>query len=160
VALTLGQPVVAECDCEVDQVSQTLGTPTATLVPAPVEDGPTIEESPVSEPSPGVESPELTPSDVPIVSWQDAAAYEGQMVTVEGQVIDTYNSGNVVFLNFDEDFRTTFKVAIFPDAWPLFPEPPEDYYQHRRIQVTGQVKIYQNAPEVIVDRPDQIEIIE
>jgi micrococcal nuclease len=66
----------------------------------------------------------------------------------------------VVFLNFDQDFRTTFKVAIFADAWPLFPAPPEDHYRDKTVRVKGQIKMYQNAPEIIVDQPGQIEIVE
>ena len=95
-----------------------------------------------------------------IISWVDAAAYQGQTATVEGQVVDTYNSGKVVLLNFDKDFRTTFKVAIFADAWSLFPAPPEEYYRNKTVRVTGQIEMYQNAPEIVVDRPEQIEIVE
>ena len=102
----------------------------------------------------------MPPAEGTIISWEEAADYEGQTVTVAGHIVDTYNSGKVVFLNFDQDFTDTFKVVIFPDAWPLFPAPPEDYYRDKTIQVTGQVKMYQNAPEVIVERPDQIEIME
>jgi micrococcal nuclease len=94
------------------------------------------------------------------VDWQDAAAFVGQTITVEGRVVATYNSGKVVFLNFDEDYRHTFKVVIFPDAWPLFPQPPEDMYQGRLVRATGQVKMYQGAPEIIVETPDAIEILE
>jgi DNA/RNA endonuclease YhcR with UshA esterase domain len=95
-----------------------------------------------------------------VISWEEVAGYEGQTVTVAGHIVDTYNSGKVVFLNFDQDYATTFKVVIFPDAWSLFPAPPEEYYRDKVIQVTGQVKMYQNAPEIIVEQPDQIEIME
>ena len=44
--------------------------------------------------------------------------------------------------------------------WPLFPAAPEDYYKDKMVQVTGEIKMYQNAPEIIVDHPDQIEIME
>jgi hypothetical protein len=94
------------------------------------------------------------------ISWQDAAAYAGQTVTVAGQVVDTYQSDKVVFLNFAKEYAKTFKVVIFADVWPHFPAPPAEYYRAKTIRVTGQVKIYQNAPEIIVDRPDQIEIME
>jgi DNA/RNA endonuclease YhcR with UshA esterase domain len=96
----------------------------------------------------------------PAIAWQDASAYAGQTVTIAGQVVDTYKSDKVVFLNFAKEYATTFKVVIFADAWPLFPFPPADYYRAKTIRVTGQVKIYQNAPEIIVDRPDQIELME
>jgi micrococcal nuclease len=66
----------------------------------------------------------------------------------------------VVFLNFDQDFRNTFKVAIFPDSWSLFPEPPEIYYKDKAVRVTGQIKLYEGSPEIIVDHPDQIEVME
>jgi hypothetical protein len=128
-------------------VDQANSTPTATAL---------ATSEPVTETETAVPAPEAPP----VVSWEEAAAYAGQVATVEGQVVDTYNSGKVVLLNFDQDFRNTFKVAIFPDAWPLFPAPPEEHYQGATVRVTGQIKMYQNAPEIVVDRPEQIEIVE
>ncbi|HRV95860.1 MAG TPA: nuclease, partial [Anaerolineae bacterium] len=80
--------------------------------------------------------------------------------TVEGQIVNTYNSDKVIFLNFDQDYRNSFKVVIFPDAWSLFPDSPDIYFQDKMVRVTGSIKIYQNSPEIIVDQPDQIEILE
>ncbi|MCG3209240.1 MAG: hypothetical protein FOGNACKC_02861 [Anaerolineae bacterium] len=145
VALTLGQPIpVAACNCP----------------PAPT--------APPAEPTPGLPATTVTQADSPppveptsgALTWQNAADFNGQVVTIAGEVISTYNSGKVVFLNFDEAYQDTFKVVIFPDAWPLFPEPPEAYFHHKKIKVTGQVKLYQNAPEIVVDQPDQIVIVE
>ena len=76
-----------------------------------------------------------TPAEAGVISWEDAAQHYGQVVTIEGPVVDTYNSGNAVFLNFAEDYRTTFKVVIFPDDWDKFPEPPEKLYQGKTIRV-------------------------
>ena len=53
-------------------------------------------------------SPRATPSCRPAASawrcgpWQEVARYAGQTVTVEGDIVDTYDSGKVTFLNFDE----------------------------------------------------------
>jgi hypothetical protein len=154
VALTLGQPVMTSCNCQPPPAQ----SPTAVLAPTPVHT-PTVVGLLTPAAPAEVETPVPVAGEPVVVSWQEAAAYNGQVVIVEGQVIDTYNSGKVVFLNFAEDFRTTFKVAIFPEVWPLFPAPPEDYYRARTIRVTGQVKMYENAPEIIVDQPDQIEIV-
>jgi hypothetical protein len=152
VALTLGQPVVSSCDC---QSAQALQPPIVT------PDMPVIETPPAAAVAPAEPTEAVAiAAGEDIISWTDAAAYNGQTVTVEGQVVDTYNSGKVVLLNFDPDFRTTFKVAIFADAWPLFPAPPEEYYRNKTVRVTGQIKMYQNAPEIVVDRADQIEIVE
>ncbi|NJN96120.1 MAG: hypothetical protein HC875_19450 [Anaerolineales bacterium] len=153
-ALTLGQPVVSNCDC---QQAQALPPPTVTpTTPVAASEAPPTEAAATAEPV------EVDAAVAPgtIISWADAAAYEGQTVTVEGRVVDTYDSEKVVLLNFDQDYRTTFKVAIFADAWPLFPAPPHEYYRDKLVRVTGQIKMYQNAPEIIVEQPEQIEIVE
>lgn len=154
VALTLGQPIMTTCDCTQSVALHPAQTKTfsGTVTPAATEGYvlPTTETIEPTKPS----------TKLPIIPWEDAMAYVGQNVTVKGRVIETYNSEKVVFLNFDEDYRHAFKVVIFPDIWPLFPEPPEDYYKGKTIQVTGQIEIYQNAPEIIVDQLEQIEIVE
>jgi DNA/RNA endonuclease YhcR with UshA esterase domain len=170
VALTLGQPVVSNCDC---QAAQALQPPTVTpTVPMFAVETPPVAIEPTAVPVEAATVPieavattaptaaAAPPAGGTVISWAEAAAYEGQTVTVEGRVVDTYNSGKVALLNFDPDFRTTFKVAIFPDVWPLFPAPPEEYYRDKLVRVTGQIKMYQNAPEIVVERPDQIEIVE
>ena len=100
------------------------------------------------------------PTEVAVVPWQDAAQYYGQTVTVEGRVVETYNSGKVVFLNFHQDYRAYFKAVIFADDWDKFPAPPEELFMDKLVRVTGLVKQYQGAPEIIVEEPAQIEIVE
>jgi len=149
VALTLGQEEA--CDCGTPVVIQAVVTATplvsdeATLTSEPVE-----PIAAATEPTPAIE----------VVNWKDAAAFAGQTVIVEGRVVDTHNSGKVVFLNFDEDYRNTFTVVIFPEAWPLFSLPPEEMYRGQLVRVSGQVKMYQGAPEIIVETPDAIRILE
>jgi DNA/RNA endonuclease YhcR with UshA esterase domain len=145
VALTLGQHEACECGTPV--VAQVVVTATSSAREKLVE---------ASEPA----VPTASPPAIEVVNWQDAATFAGRTVTVEGRVVATYNSGKVVFLNFDEDYRHTFKVVIFPDAWPLFPQPPEEMYQDHLVQVTGRVKMYEGAPEIIIESPDAIYILE
>ena len=146
VALTLGQPVVSECNCQ--------NPPTAITQPAAATSIPT--DTPAAE----TFAPPAVESQGQMVSWQEAANFVGQTITVEGQIVNTYNSDKVIFLNFDQDYRNSFKVVIFPDAWSLFPDSPDIYFQDKMVRVTGSIKIYQNSPEIIVDQPDQIEIME
>jgi aspartyl/asparaginyl-tRNA synthetase len=80
--------------------------PCPTCVPCP---GGIPEASPVAA---ATATPSISPTPPAVVSWQDAAQYYGQTVTVEGMVVGTYNSGKVVFLNFDEDYKSTFTVVI------------------------------------------------
>jgi len=63
-------------------------------------------------------------------------------------------------LNFHEDYRVTFKAVIFPDDWDKFPQPLEDLFLDKLVRVTGLVKEYEGAPEIIIEEPTQIKIIE
>jgi len=129
-------------------------TPCAPCPPCPDS---TPEASPVAA---ATVTPPTSPTAPAVVSWQDAARYYGQIIIVEGTVVGTYNSGKVVFLNFDEDYKSTFTVVIFPDDWPKFPEPPEELFLDKKVRVKGLVKEYQGAPEIIVEEPEQIEVVE
>lgn len=153
VALTLGQPVVTDCNCQQPPQAEATATALPTIEPAAV-----ITSTP--EPATASLPAATTASQPDVISWQEAAGYEGRSVTVEGKVVDTYNSGKVIFLNFDQAYRDSFKVVIFPDAWALFPAAPDDYYRGKSVQVTGQVKMYEGSPEIIVDHPDRIVIVE
>jgi micrococcal nuclease len=95
-----------------------------------------------------------------LVSWLDAGSFVGRLVTVEGTVVATYNSGKVCHLNFHQDYRKHFSVAIFRQDFNKFPPHPEDHYKKRRVRVTGIVKEYKGAPEIIATDPGQIEIVE
>jgi DNA/RNA endonuclease YhcR with UshA esterase domain len=161
IALTLGQEEACDCGTPVMVEVVVTATPAVTDEAAPTSE-PVEATADATEPPPATELPPTTesPPATVLVNWQDAAAFVGQIVTVEGQVVDTYNSGKVVFLNFDEDYRRTFTVVIFPDAWPLFPQPPEELYRGQWVRVTGRVKMYEGAPEIIVETPDVIEILE
>jgi len=148
-ALTLGHEELCECGPPVDtQAAFTVTPPAGEEITT--TSALTVPTASATKPSPDIE----------VINWQDAAAYDGEIVSIEGRVVATYNSGKVVFLNFDEDYRNTFKVVIFPEAWSLFPQPPEDMYQDQLVRVMGQVKMYQGAPEIIVETPDAIRILE
>ena len=94
------------------------------------------------------------------ISWEEAADYYGQVVWVRGMVIAANNTGKVCFLNFHRNWKRYFTVVIFSSAFSRFPEPPEKLYLNREIRVYGLVREYQGKPEIIVENPDQIEIIQ
>ncbi|MFZ2489292.1 MAG: phospholipase D-like domain-containing protein [Anaerolineae bacterium] len=93
-----------------------------------------------------------------ILRWDQTAGYIGQTVTVEGEVVDTYDSGKVTFLNFDEE--RTFTVVIFASDYAAFPQPPQDLYWRKKVRVTGQLKLYDQRPEIIIESPDAIVVLE
>ena len=69
--------------------------------------------------------PTATVPSAGIVPWQDAGQYIGQRVTVEGDVVRSYNSGKVSFLNFAEDYKGTFSVVVFASDYAKWPQTPD-----------------------------------
>lgn len=115
---------------------------------------PVAEETPAATPAAA-----QVPAAPAVIAWQDAAAYEGRRVTVEGTVVDTYKSNKVIFLNFSPN-RDDFKAVIFASAWERWPQSPDEVYYGKQVRVTGQVKLYNDAPEIIVDGPEQVEVVD
>jgi len=93
------------------------------------------------------------------ISWEEAANYYGQTVWVRGKVVAANNTGKVCFLNFHRNWKRYFTVVIFASSFFHFPEPPEKLYLNKEIRIYGRLKEYQGKPEIIVESPDQIEII-
>lgn len=106
----------------------------------------------VSSPKPG--------GNIPEISWDQAGDYLGHKVWVRGRVVATNNTGKVCFLNFHRNWRRYFTVVIFASAFDRFPQPPEKLYAGKEIRVFGEIKEYQGKPEIVVETPEQIEIID
>jgi len=94
------------------------------------------------------------------ISWQDAGKHYGEYCTVEGTIVATHNSGKACFLNFHPNWRKYFTAVIFANRFSVFPAKPEEYYRGKKVRVTGYVKEYQGKPEIILESPQQIEIVD
>lgn len=95
------------------------------------------------------------------INAQKANLYINQIQTVTGTVLNTYKSKNCVFLNFGRDYKTDFTVVIFNNTLKYFKNKginPETFYRGKTIRVTGRIKEY-NGPEIVVNLPDEIEIL-
>ncbi len=95
---------------------------------------------------------------IPVIDWSDAHKYYNQCVIVEGTIVNTYNSGNVCFLNFDTDYQY-FTAVIFASDFPGFSFIPEVFYPGKKVYIIGIIKEYNGSPEIIVKSPDQIKIL-
>ena len=96
--------------------------------------------------------------DIPVITWSDAHKYYNQYVIVEGTIVNTHNSGNVCFLNFDTDYQY-FTAVIFTSDFVGFPFIPEVFYLGKKVYIIGLIKEYNGSPEIIVKTPDQIKIL-
>lgn len=95
----------------------------------------------------------------------EAAAHEGERATVCGRVASTRYAdranGQPTFLNLDRPYpNQVFTALVWDEDRPRFKEPPERHFRNHRICVTGRIKIYRGTPEIVVRRPEQIEIVE
>ncbi|MCX8070102.1 MAG: hypothetical protein N2738_06325 [Thermodesulfovibrionales bacterium] len=96
---------------------------------------------------------------------QTIMLHEGKLVTVTGKVVGTHiaKSGKVRFLNFGEDYRTSFTVVIFTGDLDKFTSTigePTEYYKNKTVKVTGKVSIYRDKPQIITNSPSQIRVVE
>lgn len=105
------------------------------------------------------DEPEDTKKDYKIISWKKAGEFVRKEVIVKGKIINTYDSGKAIFLNFHKDYRHTFTAVIFKSDEYKFNFEPEKYYLNKKVKIRGKIKVYKGAPEIIVEEPDQIEII-
>lgn len=108
----------------------------------------------------GIFQPRLTLNweNTPVIDWRDAHQHYEEYVIVEGTITDTYNAGDIWFLNFhpEEQYLT---IVIFACDFSHFPDRPV-FYSGKRIQVIGIIKEHESSPEIIVKTPGQIRIIE
>src|SRR5713226_602790 len=95
------------------------------------------------------------------LSASEAKDHIGETATVCGNVVSTHyarrSKGSPTFLNLDEPYpKQTFTILIWGSDRPSFGDP-EAKYSSKRVCVTGTIKDYQGVPEIVAERPGQIE---
>lgn len=105
------------------------------------------------------EEDEAAPPLARTIPWQEAEDHVGEHVTVQGEIVRTYDTGKVTFLNFDDDYRNTLTLVLFPGIYDAFSRPPASYFEGKTVRVTGEVKLYEGAPEIIIEDPAQIQVV-
>jgi DNA/RNA endonuclease YhcR with UshA esterase domain len=105
--------------------------------------------------------------DVTPISPAEAAKNIDKKCTVEMEVKSTGKVGNRrVFLNSEANYRDgkNFTVMLGRDALAKFKkakvEDAAAHFKGKTIRVTGTVKLYNNRPEIAVDDPSQITVVE
>ncbi|RKY35710.1 MAG: nuclease [Candidatus Duberdicusella sinuisediminis] len=97
-----------------------------------------------------------------VIKPEEAKNFIGQIRTIRGRVLSTYNSGKAIFLNFGKDYKKDFTAVIFRNSFNYFYQKgitPEVFYRGKVVEVTGRIREY-NGPEIIVNSPLEIEVIE
>jgi micrococcal nuclease len=97
---------------------------------------------------------------LPIISYQEAASFIGERVIIEGKIVNTAATTSVNYLNFSNDYQNTLSIIIFNQNLNKFDYPPAEYILDKKIKVLGQIKIYQGSPQIVVNDPHNILIID
>lgn len=92
----------------------------------------------------------------------EARNHIGERATVCGNVVSTHyavrTKGSPTFLNLDEPYpKQVFTILIWGSDRVKFGDP-EAKYGNKKVCVTGLIKDYRGAPEVVVGQPSQIEV--
>jgi DNA/RNA endonuclease YhcR with UshA esterase domain len=100
------------------------------------------------------------------VTPAEAAKMVDKKVTVEMEIKSVGKGRDVYFLNSEEDYKSdkNFTLFINEDGVKKFKEAKiEDFtaqYKGKTVRVTGTVKLYREKPEIVVEDPKQIEMVE
>ncbi len=94
-----------------------------------------------------------------VISWQAAGAYQGEIVTVEGDVARARLEADTVVLEFAPDDPRAFRAVLLVPLITDLPRQPQRLYQGKRVRVSGKIRSWQGRPEMIVRGPDAIEVV-
>jgi hypothetical protein len=125
-----------------------------------------VEPAPPTGAAEGAPAPSETGPAVTVVSWEDARDFIGGVVTVEGPVAGTRyaqaGAGEPTFLTIGREVADPKRlvIVIWGEDRDSFPEPPEDTYADRTIQVTGHLLGHEGMLRMDVASPDAIKIVE
>jgi micrococcal nuclease len=97
---------------------------------------------------------------LPVISFEQAELFRGQRVIVEGQIVNTAVTDSVNYLNFSENYQETLSLVIFNRNLNKFDYQPAEYFLNKKIKVLGQIEFYQGSPQIIVDDPHDLLIID
>lgn len=114
----------------------------------------------------GLATPSPSVAREPIeIAMEDARSYVGQYVQVCGTVTTSAymaaSGRQPTFLNFGEPYPNhSFTVVIWGANRHKFPKAPVQLFDGQPVCVTGTVATYKGRPQIVVEAPEQIELME
>lgn len=100
------------------------------------------------------------------ITPQEAAKMIDKKCTVEMHVKSAGRSKTSFFLNSKDNYKDAdnFTAVILKDGAEKFKaakiEDPSAHFKGKTIRVTGVVGLYQNRPQIVVNDPKQIQVVE
>jgi len=94
------------------------------------------------------------------IGYRQALQHVGEEVIVVGKIVRTKKTEKVIFLDFDRDWRNNLSLVIFRRNWGKFPYRADSYLKGKKISVQGRIRLYKGKPEIIVESPGQIKVLD
>lgn len=88
-------------------------------------------------------------------------SYDGKLITVSGTVkrVSKSKSGKVTFINFGDDWKSSFTVVVFSGDEEKFKDIGGlESLVNKNVKLTGVVMLYKDKPEIILKSPSQLKI--
>jgi len=107
---------------------------------------------------------EIIEPDLETIQWDEAYQYLDQYINVCGPVVDSYfaasTDGQPTFLNLGREYPDPdrFTVLIWGSNLESFSFNPDEFYFGKSICVEGKIVEYDGMYEIVVRRPEQIEV--
>jgi len=96
----------------------------------------------------------------PVISYQKAEEFIGQQLVVEGRIVDTAATESINYLNFSKNYQQTLSLVIFNRDLNKFDYQPAEFLKGKEIKVFGKIELYEGSPQIVVDDPYDILIID
>ncbi len=94
-----------------------------------------------------------------LVSWDQADRYAEHTAVVYGPVVRVAPTKERCFINFSENWQTTFSISIKNEFLKDFSAPPEELYKGKTIAAWGYLDAEGGRPEMAIRSPDQIVVV-
>ena len=96
-----------------------------------------------------------------VLTPHNCCKYIGDYVTVKFVVDNTHpcRKGHV-YLNESRDYKTCFAAIISAQGRKRFAVDMDKAYKGRTVTVTGVLEMYDGAPKIVLDKPEQLLVIE
>ena len=116
----------------------------------------------ITELAPDHDDPGEEHNDEGDIPWQDAPDFIGREKVVTGRIVDAFNAGQALFLNFDLDFRNSLTLVVFDDDFAEFGGADELVQRvlGKDVRVEGTISRFRGRTQMILRQAEQLLAVE
>lgn len=93
------------------------------------------------------------------VSWEEAQRHVDERVVVEGTIVRTHRTSNVLYLNFHPNWKRYLTLVIRAKDLPLFSPDPEAAFKGKKVRARGEIVLYKGRLEMVVRDPSNLTVV-